>query len=91
MATYFTDLQTNAGANPLNANPCTLLDFQLVELGDGQTHSGNTGDREVLAVLFGPLNSGGQDSAVAISNHIHVRPELSSMRSYAPSGSLPSA
>jgi hypothetical protein len=28
-----------------------------------------------------------QDSAVAISNHIHVRPELSSMRSYAPSGS----
>jgi hypothetical protein len=28
-----------------------------------------------------------QDSNVAISNHIHVRPELSSMRSYAPSGS----
>lgn len=53
MATYFTNLQTNAGINPLNTNPCKLLDFQLLELGDGQSHSASTGDREVLAVLFG--------------------------------------
>jgi 5-deoxy-glucuronate isomerase len=53
MTTYFTDLQTKPGVNPLNTNPCKLLDFQLVELKDGQAYSGNTGDREVLAVIFG--------------------------------------
>lgn len=53
MTTYFTALNTDPGANNLNANPCKLLDFQLVELQDGEMHHANTGDREVLAVLFG--------------------------------------
>lgn len=53
MATYFTALNTNSRVNALDTNPCKLLGFELVELSDGQTHSGNTGDREVLAVVFG--------------------------------------
>ncbi|MBI1281840.1 MAG: 5-deoxy-glucuronate isomerase [Anaerolineaceae bacterium] len=53
MTSYFTTLNTASGANNLDTNPCNLLDFQLVELSDGQTHSGNSGDREVLAVVLG--------------------------------------
>ena len=51
--TYFTALSNNNGVNSLDTNPCDLLDFQLVSLGDGESASGATGDREVLAVLFG--------------------------------------
>ncbi len=51
--TYFTSLKTESGVNSLNTNPCNLLDFQLVVLEDGQSVDGNTGDREVLAVLLG--------------------------------------
>ncbi len=53
MTTYFTHLNTQSGANPLDANPCKLLDFQLVELADGQTYSAHSSNREVLAVIFG--------------------------------------
>lgn len=53
MATYFTSLNTESGVNALDTNPCKLLDFQLVELQAGDTHSANSGDREVLAVIFG--------------------------------------
>jgi 5-deoxy-glucuronate isomerase len=53
MTTYFTTLDTNNGVNNLNANPCKLLDFQLVELQDGQSHKANSGDREILAVVLG--------------------------------------
>ena len=51
--TYFTTLSTNFGSNSLDTNPCNLLDFQLVILGDGETLSGQTEDREVLAVILG--------------------------------------
>ncbi len=53
MTDYFTTLNTGSGANNLNTNPCSLLDFQLIELGDGQIHSANSEDREVLAVILG--------------------------------------
>ncbi|GAB5491936.1 MAG: 5-deoxy-glucuronate isomerase [Phototrophicaceae bacterium] len=51
--TYFTALGTNTGVNKLDTNPCNLLDFQLVSLADGETISGQTNDREVLAVILG--------------------------------------
>jgi 5-deoxy-glucuronate isomerase len=53
MTTYFTNVDANAGANDLNANPCELLGFQLVALQDGQIHRGNSGNREILAVILG--------------------------------------
>jgi 5-deoxy-glucuronate isomerase len=53
MTTYFTSVHNTEAVNNLDTNPCKLLDFQLIELKDGQTHKGNTGDREVLAVLLG--------------------------------------
>jgi 5-deoxy-glucuronate isomerase len=53
MTTYFTNVDANAGANDLNANPCELLDFQLVVLRDGESHTGNSGNREILAVIMG--------------------------------------
>jgi 5-deoxy-glucuronate isomerase len=53
MATYFTTLKTTPGVNSLDVNPCNLLDFQLVRLNDGQTHTANSGNREILTVLFG--------------------------------------
>ncbi|MFW5771719.1 MAG: 5-deoxy-glucuronate isomerase [Phototrophicaceae bacterium] len=51
--TYFTALSTDPGFNRLDTNPCKLLDFQLVVLGDGETVSGSTAGREHLAVLLG--------------------------------------
>jgi 5-deoxy-glucuronate isomerase len=51
--TYFTALTTDPGVNELDTNPCNLLDFQLVELADAQVVTGQTGDREVLAVILG--------------------------------------
>lgn len=51
--TYFTTVGTENGVNHLDKNPCDLLDFQLLMLTDSDTISGNTGDREVLAVILG--------------------------------------
>ncbi|MBN2304445.1 MAG: 5-deoxy-glucuronate isomerase, partial [Anaerolineae bacterium] len=34
-------------------NPCKLLDFSLLVLKDGESHSGQSADREVLAVILG--------------------------------------
>jgi 5-deoxy-glucuronate isomerase len=50
---YFTTVPTETGLNPLPENPCLLLDFQLLHLNAGQSHSASSGDREVLAVLLG--------------------------------------
>lgn len=63
MTTYFTSVHNTETVNNLDTNPCRLLDFQLIALKDGQTHKGNTGDREVLAVLLGgkaTITAGGQ-------------------------------
>ena len=41
------------GVNSLASNPCNLLDFQYVSLADGATIAGQSGEREVLAVIMG--------------------------------------
>jgi 5-deoxy-glucuronate isomerase len=41
------------GRNALPFNPCTLLDFTLLKLEAGQAWSGESGDREILAVVLG--------------------------------------
>ncbi len=51
--TYFTSLKNETGINTLDSNPCNLLDFQLVNLNDGQTVQDNSADREILAVILG--------------------------------------
>lgn len=50
---YFADVPAEAGINELPHNPCRLLDMQLVRLGDREQITGDTGDREVLAVIMG--------------------------------------
>ncbi len=50
---YFTHVGAANGANHLPTNPCTLLDFTRLVLADGVTFTGDTGEREVLMVIFG--------------------------------------
>ncbi len=50
---YFTAISTAPGLNRLPTNPCKLLDFAYLTLNDGERHAADTGDREVLAVIFG--------------------------------------
>ncbi|HEX7589260.1 MAG TPA: 5-deoxy-glucuronate isomerase, partial [Anaerolineae bacterium] len=51
--TYFESITHNAGLNAVPSNPCKLLDFNLLVLGDGKTYDGTSGNRELCAVLFG--------------------------------------
>ena len=50
---YFASLESGAGLNALPHNPCRVLGFDLLVLAAGEMHAGNTGDREVLAVILG--------------------------------------
>jgi 5-deoxy-glucuronate isomerase len=50
---YHTAIPTELGRNTLPANPCQLLDFTLLRLEAGGTWSGESGDREILAVVLG--------------------------------------
>lgn len=50
---YFISVPTENGHNQLSENPCKLLDFELLNLDDGQRYEANSGEREVLAVLLG--------------------------------------
>ncbi|MCI0395239.1 MAG: 5-deoxy-glucuronate isomerase [Chloroflexi bacterium] len=50
---YFEAVPTQSGLNQLPSNPCKLLDFHLLSLADGQSYSGKSADREVLAVILG--------------------------------------
>ena len=50
---YFESITHDAGLNSLPSNPCKLLDFNLLVLGDGKTYEGAAGDREICAVLLG--------------------------------------
>lgn len=50
---YFAKLTKNNGHNALPYNPCNLLDFELLVLAAGETTSGETADRELIAVLLG--------------------------------------
>jgi 5-deoxy-glucuronate isomerase len=48
----FLSVQSFSGLNKLSVNPCKLLDFQLLSLGDGETYDTESGSRELLAVIF---------------------------------------
>jgi len=50
---YHARLTHDEGLNALPTNPCKLLDFNLLTLADGGSYSGNSGDREILAVILG--------------------------------------
>lgn len=50
---YFAQLTDESGRNPLPYNPCRLLNFSLLVLAAGETVTGQTADREVVAVLLG--------------------------------------
>jgi len=50
---YFASLTLNKGKNALPYNPCKLLDFVLLKLGNGDMFADETGNREVLAVILG--------------------------------------
>ncbi len=50
---YHCYIPAERGRNELPFNPCSVLDFSLLTLAPGQSYSGSTGDREVLAVILG--------------------------------------
>ncbi|MBI9049174.1 MAG: 5-deoxy-glucuronate isomerase [Anaerolineaceae bacterium] len=50
---YHTYLTSNSGVNKPSINPCKLLDFTFLKLADGESHSADSGDREILAVILG--------------------------------------
>jgi 5-deoxy-glucuronate isomerase len=49
---YFETVPTQTGVNRLPSNPFQLLDFELLKLNQGESYSGNCGERETLAVIF---------------------------------------
>jgi 5-deoxy-glucuronate isomerase len=53
VTTYFTTIGSANGLNPVQENPCQLIDFARLVLRDGEHYSNETGDREILLVLFG--------------------------------------
>ena len=50
---YHALLTANNGLNTLPANPCKLLEFGFLKLGAGESYNGESGDREILAVILG--------------------------------------
>ncbi len=50
---YHCYIPAEHGRNPLPFNPCRLLDFTLLRLDAGRTWTGESGDREILAVILG--------------------------------------
>ena len=50
---YFETVPTQNGLNELPTNPCKLLDFNFLSLAAGESYQGNSGEREVLAVILG--------------------------------------
>ncbi|HWS36578.1 MAG TPA: 5-deoxy-glucuronate isomerase [Actinoplanes sp.] len=50
---FHTNIPCDEGINSLPFNPCSLLDFQLLRLAAGESWSGSSGDREILAVILG--------------------------------------
>jgi 5-deoxy-glucuronate isomerase len=60
---YFGAVGGAQGLNPAPDNPCRLIDFARLVLPAGGSHEGETGEREVLLVLFGgrcAVSVGGQ-------------------------------
>lgn len=50
---YHSLLTTDNGLNKPPMNPCKLLEFGFLKLGTSETYSGESGDREILAVILG--------------------------------------
>jgi len=50
---YHATLTSHQGLNTLPYNPCKLLDFNLLRLGEGEEFAGNSEGREILAVILG--------------------------------------
>ena len=50
---FFVSIPARPGLNRLPANPCSLLDFQLLVLEPGQKYEAENLDREMLALLLG--------------------------------------
>ncbi|MFI7543569.1 5-deoxy-glucuronate isomerase [Actinoplanes sp. NPDC049599] len=50
---YHCTIPASNGLNTLPVNPCRLLDLTLLRLDTGQTWTGESGDREILAVVLG--------------------------------------
>ncbi len=54
---YFEDVGSTPGWNGLDHNPCTLIDFGLLVLRRGESHSFETGDREyAMDILSGTVD-----------------------------------
>ncbi|GAA2674708.1 5-deoxy-glucuronate isomerase [Actinoplanes palleronii] len=49
---YHCYIPASPGRNELPFNPCKLLDFTLLKLNAGESWSGESGDREILAVIL---------------------------------------
>jgi 5-deoxy-glucuronate isomerase len=49
---YFSSVPSLSGLNKLPVNPCKLLDFQMLNLVDGEMYEGESGSRELLAVIL---------------------------------------
>jgi 5-deoxy-glucuronate isomerase len=50
---YFVSVPNRPGINALPINPCSLMDFKLLILGEGEKYEAESGDREILAVILG--------------------------------------
>jgi 5-deoxy-glucuronate isomerase len=50
---YHAALTADQGLNAPPYNPCSLLDFNFLKLKTGGSYAGNSGDREILAVILG--------------------------------------
>ena len=50
---YHAHLSENEGLNSLPTNPCSLLDFDFLKLGAGQTYAANSEGREIFTVILG--------------------------------------
>ncbi len=51
--TNFVSIPDLPGLNKLPVNPCQLLDFQLLNLANDEVYEGESGNREMLAVILG--------------------------------------
>lgn len=52
---FHTNVPAGPGRNELPFNPCEVIDFTLLKLAAGETYSGDSGEREILAVILGGL------------------------------------
>lgn len=50
---YHSILTSDFGMNSPSINPCKLLAFAMLKLAAGETHSAESGEREILAVILG--------------------------------------